>query len=344
MRKKFMSLRPCILAASLLALVGAAPAPSPYDEGVAARHAGDIPRAVTLLERAAADQPENADAHLQLGYALLAAGRLDEAEAAFQRTLAIAPAYADASEGLALVARRRATDDSAKLAYRFDFNVEASVSSLNKGREDWKEGAVELRYRPDDASAVGARIEQSQRFGRNDTYGELRYDRRVLGGSFYLLGGGTPDADFRPRWQVGAGGSVRVRSGANATLLTADARHGDYQAGDVQMLSTGIEQYVAGGSVWFTGRLINTWDEDGEHSLGWLGRGDWQAREGLRLFLGYADAPDTSEGRVVDTRSLFGGFSSRLSERITLSASAAREWREDGSRRTQLGVGLGHRF
>jgi YaiO family outer membrane protein len=105
-----------------------------------------------------------------------------------------------------------------------------------------------------------------------------------------------------------------------------------------------VEQYVAGGSVWYTGRLINTWDQTGDHSLGWLGRGDWQASEGLRLFLGYADAPDTSEGVVVDTRSLFGGLSYSLSDRITLRASAAREWREDGSRRTQFGIGLGHRF
>ncbi|HEX9932473.1 MAG TPA: tetratricopeptide repeat protein, partial [Allosphingosinicella sp.] len=100
------------LAAALAAALLAAPAVSQptadlYGEGVAARHAGDPARAADLLARVAAAEPDNSDAHLQLGLALLALGRLDEAEAAFGETLRLAPDYSDARLGLARVAQRR---------------------------------------------------------------------------------------------------------------------------------------------------------------------------------------------------------------------------------------------
>jgi tetratricopeptide (TPR) repeat protein len=101
--------RACALAALLLlAQPAAAQAPlGPYEEAVAARQAGDPALAATLLRRVIEGEPGNADAQLQLGLSLLALGQLDEAEAAFGRTLAIAPAYADAQIGLARIAQRR---------------------------------------------------------------------------------------------------------------------------------------------------------------------------------------------------------------------------------------------
>ena len=57
---------------------------SDYDRAVAARLADDPALAVSLLEPWLAERPDDADARLQYGYALLALGRFDEAEAAFQ--------------------------------------------------------------------------------------------------------------------------------------------------------------------------------------------------------------------------------------------------------------------
>jgi hypothetical protein len=57
--------------------------PTPaYDQGVAARRAGDASRAAPLLEQAVREVPVSADAQVQLGHALLEVGRLDESDRA----------------------------------------------------------------------------------------------------------------------------------------------------------------------------------------------------------------------------------------------------------------------
>lgn len=364
------------LAVCALALVSAAPSPvsdpaPTYEEGVAARRAGDTARAISILRQVTAAQPENADAHLQLGLALLAAGKLDDAEASFRRTLAIAPAYEDASIGLARVAQRRgdraaalqalepvspANGDAAGLRsqlaadtpanYRWQLNLDTSYSALEgNGQPDWKEGTFQLRYQATEDTALAGTVEASRRFGATDVYGELRVDHRFSDETrFYVSAGGTPNADFRPEWQIGAGGSTRLRGGANPTGLTLDARQAHYRAGDIQTVTPGIEQYLAGGKAWATGRWINIFDESGKRRSGWLARGDVLASDRLRLFAGLSDAPDVSEGVVIDTFSLFGGISYDLTERSTLRLSVAHEDRAQGTDRLQFGLGMGWRF
>jgi YaiO family outer membrane protein len=335
---------------ALIAIGAAPPAGEPsaeerYQAGVAARIAGDPQRAIPLLEAAARLEPDNADVHLQLGLALLAAGELDRAEASLRRTLALAPDYGDAREALdRLDQRRRAPEAAAVPDLRWRLDVDGSYSALDRGRTDWQEGSVRLSYVLDEDTSVAGAVEVVRRFGRTDTYGEVRVDQRFDGGSVYVALGGTPDADFRPEWQISAGGAVRVRGGSNPTSLTLDARQAHYPVGDIQTVSPGVEQYILAGRAWLTGRLINVFDETGRHSLGWTARGDVMATRRLRLFAGLADAPDTSEGVVVETFSVFGGLAWDVDERTTVRLSAAFEDRETGSDRLQLGLGLGLRF
>jgi YaiO family outer membrane protein len=356
--------------------VSAAPSPASaqatsYEEGVAARHAGDTARAISILREVVAAEPENADAHLQLGLALLAAGKLDDAQAAFRQTLAIAPAYEDARIGLARVAQRRGDraaalqalepvsptnadaaglrtqlDADSPTEYRWQLNLDGSYSALlGNTQPDWKEGTAQLRYQATEDTALAGTLEANRRFGATDVYGELRVDHRISdGATFYLSAGGTPNADFRPEWQIGAGGSARLQAGTNPTSLTLDARQARYRSGDIQTVTPGVEQYLAGGRAWVTARWINIFDETGAHRSGWLARGDAMASERLRLFAGVSDAPDVSEGVVIDTFSQFGGISFDLDERSTLRLSVAHEDRAQGADPLQLGFGIGRRF
>lgn len=362
-----------LLALGAIGLIAAAQPeadPLSYQAGVAARVAGDNQRAIRILREVVTREPANSDGHLQLGLALLAARELDAAEASFRRTLEIAPAYDDARIGLARVQQQRGDPrgalavlepvgptnrDAAGLrtqlsgaraaAYRSQINLDGSYSALEGVQPDWREASLQLRRQVTENTALGGSIEAARRFGRTDVYGEARLDHRLSKAtSFYLSAGGTPNADFRPEWQIGAGGSARLRSGPNPTAVTVDARQARYRAGSIQTVTPGIEQYLAGGRAWLTGRWINVFDETGNHSAGWLGRGDFMATDRLRLFAGTADAPDVSEGIVVDTFSLFGGASYDLDNRRTLRVSAAHEDRQTGSDRLQIGLGLGWRF
>jgi len=236
---------------------------------------------------------------------------------------------------------RRGGAEAARVRLDYDF----SFSDLEEPRSDWHEASVRLRYQADETLAVSALLEVSDRGRSRDVYGEVRLDRRGAPGSgVYVALGVTPEADFRPEWQLSAGGFARIRGGPGATVLTLDARHGRYRAGDVQTLTPGIEQYLAGGRAWLTARWINIFDEDGDHRAGWLARGDVMAGDRLRLFAGLADAPETSEGIVIDTFSLFGGLSYDLSASASLRLSIAHEDRDVGGDRLQLSVGTGLRF
>jgi YaiO family outer membrane protein len=365
-----MKLRAAI---SLTALAFAVPANAQtaeqdYQAGVAARQAGNPEAALKHLGRAAQAEPENADIHLQIGLAQLALGNLDAAEAAFRRTLDLAPDYADARLGLARVAQRRgdwATAqveldrivpgnaeadqlrsqlEAAKAAqpWRWRIDVDGSYSWIDDV-PDWKSGTLAIQHRAGENLTVAASVETTRRFGQTDTYGEARVDYRFApGGNLYVLAGGTPSADHRPKWQVGAGASVRLHDGPYATILRADLRQAEYPTGDVQTANPGVEQYIAG-RAWLTAQWINVWDSSA-HSSGWLLRGDVMPNDRLRLFAGAANAPDLDQGVVIRTSSFFGGVSVDVSDHISLRASFARDNPEGSADRNTLALGLGYRW
>ncbi len=363
-----------IIAACLLFAISAPLAAQPtedrYQAAVQARLGGDSERAARLLNALVADEPRNADAQLQLGLALLSLGRLDEAEAAFRRTLAIAPDYADARIGLARVAQRRGDLEAARVelqsvdplnaeaaelrrlltptqekpAYQWRADLDGSYSRISGPQPDWKEVAARLAYIVSPGTEISAAAEFARRFNTNDVFGEIRLDRRVSPGtSFYVRAGGTPNADFRPKWQIGAGAEFRLAPGPRATVLTIDAAQARYRSGDIQTLTPGVDQYMAGGRVWLSARWINIF-QDGDHQDGWLGRATFQANEKLRLFAGAADAPDVDEGIVVETFGVFGGLSYDINDRMNVRASLAHEDRKTGADRLQFGLGAGWKF
>lgn len=363
-------MRPALKLFGILALfltTAQAPAPSDYDRAVAARSSGRFETAIEILQTMIAREPNHADARLQLGLNYLALQRLDEAQAEFERTLQIAPEYADARIGLARVAVRRgdrmgalayleplspsnaeAIDLRARLrsspapVYRSRIDVDFGAAAV-ESQPDWREASFQLNHRLTDASAVTGRIEAARRFDLNDVYGELRIDHRFSPDfSVWLAAGGTPDADFRPSWQLGTGLAARVKGGPQATVLTVDFVQAHYRSGDIQTVTPGVEQYFANGRAWATARWINI-IEDGDHRSGWLARGDVMAGSRVRLFAGLADAPDLSEGIIVDTFSLFGGLVADVGDRTTIRFSVARDDRAVGDR-LSASIGLGWRF
>ena len=327
------------LGALFMAPPAIAQGPEAYEQAVAARHAGDPGRAVELLEPLLRANPDNADAWVQLGYAQLALGRPSDAERSFERALTIAPSYTDARDGLALARKRRVATTA-----RFRLDVDGAYTWVGHSQGDWREATVQLRADLQPGLAVTGRIEGASRFGRQDIYVEGRLDASRRQDAFgYLLVGGTPEADFRPKVQLGAGGGLKLIKGNNPTIATFDVRYARYSTGAVWTVNPGAEQYLFGGKAWLTARWINVVDE-GRRSSGWFARADVQPSEGVRLFAGAADAPDTSEGRVIDTSSLFGGLAIELDERRSLRLTLARDKPDRGAIRTQLAIGMGMRF
>lgn len=342
-------------------------APSDYERAVAARMNGDPQSAALYLRNIVSQQPDNADAQVQLGLSLIALGNFAEAEAAFQATLAIAPNYDDARIGLAIIAERtgryraaaeilQAVDEANPEAQAirrrlkaaggqtvWQASVEGNYSTFNGDLPEWKELAFQLRRQSPAGHAVAVRGEYSRRFRKTDVYGEVAVEQVLSSrarGSVTL--GATAGPDFRARWQVGVNGSYRLTDGRTATVLTLDARHSAFATGSVQSISPGVEQYLGKG--WLTARWIQLFDERGQHRQGYFLRGDLPVTDNVRVFAGTSKAPDTSEGRVVDVRAYLGGLVLDTGSGETISLSVSHENRASGFDRTQIGLGIGTRF
>ena len=339
---------------------------SEYQNGVSALHAGDAAGARVIFEDILRAQPEDVDTRLQLGLSLLALGRLSDAEVELRHVLSEAPDYVDARAGLARVAmaRRDWTEAAREVAlvpddwpekpllrrqieaggtadWRWAVDLDGSISDLKGGQRDWREADVQLRHRWRSGTTLGGAIRQARRFGRSDTYGEARRDGKPSAPTTAYVGlGGTPSADFLPRWQLSAGGTVKAGA---STVLTLDARAANYRSGSVQTIAPGIDRYFAHGRAWLSVRWINIFDEDGAYRAGYFVRGDAMATDRLRLFAGYADAPDTSEGVVIDTRSAIAGASLDVG-RTTWRLSLAHDDRKRSFDQWTVGFGVGRRF
>ncbi len=105
-----------------------------------------------------------------------------------------------------------------------------------------------------------------------------------------------------------------------------------------------MQQYFFDGRFWLTAKRIFSDDERGKDLKGWSLRADMRPFERLGLYAGYADAPESSEGRTQEARSRFGGIIFDLTEDLSLRLDYLREDRLNSYVREQVGLGFGLRF
>ncbi|MEJ6789872.1 YaiO family outer membrane beta-barrel protein [Brevundimonas sp. BR2-1] len=335
-----------------------------YQSAVADRIEGRPAEAVPKLEQVLAVQPDHVDARLNLGLALLALGRLDEAEATLLGVTRQSPTYVDAWVGLArigqrrgdLEAARRAADEAARLAPEdaevralraslappppWRVEITGARSRLSAGLPDWTEARLAVSRGLAEGWSAGAAVEVTERFNNTDVYLEARLDRTFDGGEFHVVLGGAPDADYRPEIALAAGGAVRLADGISATLDASVAR---YPTGTVTGLHPGVRVELPGDRVQLAARWINVRDENGAHRSGYTAQVRWQATDRIAFRGGYADAPESSDGATVDVKAWNVGAEVGLTERLVLRIGMLSEDRQVYDR-DELSLGLGWRF
>lgn len=302
-----------------------------YEAAVAARRAGDNAGAVRLLDRWIAAHPQDSDALVQRGYAHLALGNPRAAERDFRAALVLAPDYADARAGLALVVQRGEDPRGGYLI------AGGAWSDLEAGGRDWWEASLAGEAPVSQTLSIGGRASWFRRFGLADVELEGRIAARPSENVWLRASvGGTPDADFRPELALGAGADVRIADGPQATVLSLDASWQRFPLEEVVTVSPGLTQYFGGGRWWGTLRGIGIVPQEGDLEVGVLGRIDHAPDDRHRYFVGAVNAPDTNLGVVTRVTSLFAGAELPLSPRLSLLPSIAREWRGAGPDRTEL--------
>lgn len=240
------------------------------------------------------------------------------------------------------------TPASAPEPKRWRIDLDGSHSHLTGDRPSWKEASARIGYETRPGTAISGGVQFADRYSQDDTYFDVRIDHKFSAStSVYLQAGATPDADFLPEWSLGAGGAQRIieRNGwVASTVATVDGRVSEYTTGTVQTYSTGVEQYFMDGRMWLTFRWLHLIDGDGDYHNGYLVRGDVVFNDSLRIFAGYADAPESDQGLTFVSRSVFGGAVFALDERIDLKFSLAHEERVGLFDLNSLSMGLTYRF
>lgn len=308
-----------------LANVSASAQDSLYDRAVTARLADDPALAASLLEDWLAEKPEDVDALVQYGFALLALGKLEDAEFAFQKVLRLAPEYADASQGLALVAERRETERAARGGFVL---VEGAVSNPGGGQDDWQELGVLASLPVGTRTTLDLGGTWHRRVGTEDVeLGALA--THMATENLWLRAGAsvTPNADFRPATGISAGFDYRI---APSTVASLDSSWQSYSLQEVWTVRPGITQYFGGGrfATSLHGRIVAADGEDLQ--IGASLRTDYLPIARTRLFIGAATGPDTELGVVRETTSIFAGGEFPLTQDLSLTGSIAQEWRENG--------------
>jgi YaiO family outer membrane protein len=341
-----------------------------YARAVKERLAGDNARALSDLQDLLANQPEDVDARLQLGFALRAAGRPAEAEAAFREVLRRAPDYKDARVALAglLWARGDVADAKATLGPEImatpgDAETRALVeklaspkpvplwrvdetllySQLSRDLPDWWENDLSLSRKVDPQSAITATVQTLSRFDIAETYLEGAYDHGWSGGEWSLAIGGSLDPTFRPKVAVRA--DTLLNTGAQSPWTVAlDASFAEYVAGDVETVTLGLDRAVYGDRGKLSARFIVTHDETGADLPGFSTGASWRFTPRFDASASYVDAAETDTGHTVRVRAVGIAGNYILTDTAILHASVTNEARENSYDRVEFALGATAKF
>lgn len=305
--------------------------------------AGDHDGSAAAYEALMSDYPNNPDIQNGYGYLEYYRGNLDEAEKYFNLVLASYPGYADASKGINRVERARVDRIGPNHKWRID--VGAGLSSFDNGQQDWNEQSLRVEYVPGSIAGYGS-VTRYERFGLDDI--------QLLGGvrsntkndwDWEIGAGATPDADFRAEL------TGLARFGYKFDMGNENVLHGslgyqidDYAAtGQVHQITPQLIAYLNNGAV-ITARLIHVMQDGESDQTGFLASGLMPITPRLNVRAGYANAPEAVNGFAIDTESLFGGLSYRISNHTEVHGTYSRDDRMGVYIRDGFNVGLTQKY
>lgn len=275
--------------------------------------------AAVLAERRAAvvRAPDDLGARAALARALLAAGDRAGAEAELDAIEARDPTNADAAAirlELAPIVPAMgetgdATDPATAPQRRLTLSPEAGLARVTgragRAAATWSTLRLGVDWRATAATTVSGEVDREDRDGATDTRLALRLDRRLspwLRG--YVAASATPEADFRERWRIAAGGEADL---IGPLTLRIDVRRAGFAAADADVQTSTVTPGIAVASQAlrssFHVAMTNLWDEGGRHRTGWSGGVETQLRPQLRLGVTLASVPETEAGITRTTRS-----------------------------------------
>jgi len=285
--------------------------------------------------------PQNADVMLAAGNLEYYQGNLKQAEGIFLSVLALNPNYNDAKTGLENVRKAQAVNRP----YKWRIDGGAGLSSFDEtDLDNWNNQYLRAEYAPD-AIAYHVSANRYKRFGESNIQFEGGIASAKRGDwDWGIVAGFTPDDSFRPETHYGArlGRKIDLENGPTV-VATLNYRVDNYTTGEIHNIQPEVTAYFNNGAR-LTGRLINTVQKDAQDQTGWLVNGSYPVTDKWRLNGGLANAPETVNGTVITTKSVFGGVSYSATPSLDLHINIARDDREATYIRNAVNVGFTRKY
>ncbi len=299
---------------------------------------GELDKAQSTIDRALELAPEDADIQLARANILLWRGKLAQAERQADAVRAARPGYPGLAEFDRAAERSRQARQFRLLAVGIGQSF--SETELQSGAsQSWSSQSAYATFGKVDDLRANIGIEREERLAV-DTRATLRLDFGDDGQRFFLSGSVTPNADFRERWSLAAGGDFAVGS---RTELLVDARFADYRDSEIFVLRPGLRHHF-GDRVTVTAHTINLLGGGEDYRIGAALRGDLGLKGGGGLYASLASYPDTEADGTRQLRSVAVGSFFPITDRLTARIAGEYESRKESYDRTAVMLGLGWSF
>ena len=297
--------------------------------------------ALDTIDRALALSPDDLDIRMARARILLWSGEVSDARGEAETVAAIAPDYPEL-DALQQAIARASNPALASTSSRAAVFASASLSDIDiRGNHQlWTAISAGGYGEIGDRTLLSGAVDYEHRGVGTDVRLSTRLERRIGKGMAYLSATGTPDADFKERWSIGAGGEVPIGRAA----ATLDYRHAEYAPTAVDIVTPGIRFPLFSDGVTAALKSTALFQAGDKVRIGVSGRLDARIDDGVDLFGGAATYPDTEAGITRQVRGAFAGAAFALTDRLTLRATADYEEREATYARKGVAIGLGWRF
>lgn len=299
---------------------------------------GDLAAAQKAIDQAALRAPADPDIALARGNILMWRGQIAAARREATEVAARHPGYSGLAELNSAIDRAEAERAFRLVSIGLGGTIARATSASGLG-QTWstQRASAVVAWGENATATVEADREERDAI---DTRIAARIDLPAGKGRMFASGTLTPNADFRERWSVMAGGEVPVVAG---TTMLIDGRYAAYLTADVGVAGLGA-RFDLGKGLALTARSIHLFGGGESYRLGGSMRADYEPAEGAALFAIVASYPDTEADGTRQLWSVAGGARFQLDEHLILGLAAEHESRRDSYRRTGVSLNLRWKF
>ncbi len=272
-------------------------------------------------------------------------GKNNQALLIMERVLGSFPEYEDAQLFYARLLSVTGSDNISS----WRGHVATTRSSFSRiPLSPWTQTTIDITRDFSDKNSAVFTLDLAERFSLKDVSLSTRFDHKFSknGGSYASLSHTFSD-EFLPEWTVATGGYYTVSQASGVlgpTIVGVDSKYRSYALAKVVSVDVWLSQYVLNGKGWLTLRSINSFVDDGQNPKGYLIRGDYFIHDNVRIYAGYAKAPESDRGIVTTTVSYFTGLVVKVNDRVDFHVDYSEHDRESSYIRKEVGAGLSYKF